>query len=405
MQQRVHDLLLVGATGFVGRLTAAHLARHASPEVSVALAGRSRDKLERVRAELPEAAQEWPLIVLDVTDEGAVADLARGTGVMLSTLGPYAVHGLPLVQACAEQGTHYADLTGEVLFVRDSIAGAHDRAVQTGARIVHSCGFDSVPSDLALLLASQAAAHDDEGRPVNATLHVRRAKGGFSGGTVDSMRQQMIAMQGDRDARRVVADPDALAAVRTAYGRMPSPLGRDRDTGRWHGPFVMAGYNTRLVRRSWSLTQGSEPLVYDEVMDTGRGWRGRAAALALTGGLAGLMAAMSTPPGRVVLDRLLPAPGEGPSEQRRRDGMFEMQTQVTTSTGARYVVTVAAPYDPGYDGTAVMLGQAGLALVASEGSAERGGVLTPATALGEALVERLRRHGFTLDVTRQGGPS
>ncbi len=401
MQQREHDLVLVGATGFVGRLTAAHLARHALPHVRVALAGRSRDKLERVRDELPEAAGEWPLVVLDVTDVEAVGSLARSAIVVVSTVGPYAVHGLPLVRACAEQGTHYADLTGEVLFVRKSIETAHAQAVQTGARIVHSCGFDSVPSDLALLLATQAAADDDEGLPVDATLHVRRARGGFSGGTIDSMRQQMIALRGDRAARQIVADPDALAAGRTTYGRGLPPVGRDRRTGRWYGPFVMAGYNTRLVRRSWSLTHRSAPLVYDEVMDTGRGWRGRAAALALTGGLAGLVAGMSTAPGRMVLDRLLLAPGEGPSEQQRRDGMFELQTQVRTTMGARYVVTVAAPYDPGYDGTAVMLGQAGLALAAGEGASERGGVLTPATALGQALVERLRQHDFTLGVSRR----
>lgn len=403
MQQREHDLVLVGATGFVGRLTAAHLARHAPPEVRVALAGRSRDKLERVRAKLPDPGREWPLVVLDVTDVEAVAALARSTGVVVSTVGPYAVHGLPLVQACAAEGTHYADLTGEVLFVRRSIETAHDEAARTGARIVHSCGFDSVPSDLALLLATEAAAADDEGRPVDATLHVRRTKGGFSGGTVDSMRQQMIALQGDREARRVVADPDALAAGRTTYGRGLPPVGRDRRTGRWYGPFLMAGYNTRLVRRSWSLTHGSEPLVYDEVMDTGRGRRGRLAALALTGGLAGLAAAMSRSPTRALVDRLLPAPGEGPSQERRSAGMFVMQTHVRTTTGARYVVTVAAPYDPGYDGTAVMLGQAGLALVAGDRASERGGVLTPATALGEALVDRLTQHGFTLEVAREGG--
>lgn len=404
MQQRGHDLVLVGATGFVGRLTAAHLAQHAPAGVRVALAGRSRSKLEQVRAELPEVARQWPLVVLDVADEQAVAELAGSTRVVLSTVGPYAVRGLPLVRACAAHGTHYADLTGEVLFVRDCIENAHDEAVQTGARIVHSCGFDSVPSDLALLLATRAAQDDDEGRPVDATLHLRRARGGVSGGTVDSMRQQMIAMRGDRDARRVVADPDALAAVRTAYGRGPAPLGRDRDTGRWHGPFVMAGYNTRLVRRSWSLTQGTAPLVYEEVVDTGRGRRGQAAALALSAGTAGLAVAMATGATRTVVDRFLPAPGEGPSQKRRSGGMFEMQTRVRTTTGARYVVTVAALYDPGYDGTAIMLGQAGLALAAGEGTAERGGVLTPATALGEALVDRLRGHDFTLQVTRPSAP-
>lgn len=399
---REHDLVLVGATGFVGRLTAAHLARTAPPGLRVALAGRSPDRLRRVRSGLPGAARDWPLVTVDVTDEEAARSLAASARVVATTVGPYAVHGLPLVRACAQTGTHYADLTGEVLFVHRSIAQAHEVAQASGARIVHSCGFDSVPSDLAVLLASRAAQNDGAGRLVDVMLHVRRARGGFSGGTIDSLRQQMIAVRRDLRARSIVGDPDALAAGRTAYGRGPTAIGRDARTGRWHGPFVVAGYNTRIVRRSWSLTEGDAPLVYDEVLDTGRGLRGRAAALAVGAGLAGVVAAMSTAPTRRVLDRLLPSPGEGPGQEKRQAGMFELETVATTTTGAGYAVTVAAPYDPGYDGTAVMLGQAALALAAGEGS-DRTGVLTPATALGESLVDRLRTHGFTLDVRRLSG--
>ena len=401
MTQREHDLVLVGATGFVGRLTAEHLARTAPADLRVALAGRSRDKLERLRADLPSTARGWPLLTVDVSSERACHELAAGTRVVATTVGPYAVHGLPLVRACAEAGTHYADLTGEVLFVRRSIEQAHAAAVASGARIVHSCGFDSVPSDLGLMLAHDAARADDAGRLVEATLHVRRLRGGISGGTIDSMRQQMIALREDPSTRRTVADPDALATTRTAYGRGPAPIAKSRRTGRWHGPFVMAGYNSRVVRRSWSLVEGAEPLIYDEVVDTGRGWRGPLQAAAIAGGTAGLAAAMATAPTRRLVDRVLPAPGEGPSEKRRKAGMFEIEIDATTTAGRRYAVTVAAPYDPGYDGTAVMFGQAALALAAGEGS-DRTGVLTPWTALGGALVERLRRFGFRLEVDRVG---
>ncbi|MGB5934769.1 MAG: saccharopine dehydrogenase NADP-binding domain-containing protein, partial [Ornithinimicrobium sp.] len=249
MTDREYDLILVGATGFVGRLTAAYLARSAPTDASIALAGRSRDKLERIRAELPQAAHDWPLLTVDVTDAGAAAEISARTSVIVTTVGPYATYGNELIAACAEQGTHYADLTGEVLFVHDVIEQHQDRAVETGARIVNSCGFDSVPSDLGVMLADQAAAADHEGRLVEASLHVRRAKGGFSGGTIDSMRQQMIAMTADPSTRRVVANPDALAAQRTTYGRGDGPIGKNPSTGRWHGPFVMSGYNTRVVRR------------------------------------------------------------------------------------------------------------------------------------------------------------
>ncbi len=400
MTDREYDLILVGATGFVGRLTAAYLATAASGELRIAMAGRSRDKLESTRAELPPAAHRWPLLTLDVTDAQAAAEISRRTRVIVTTVGPYAKYGQELIAACAEHGTHYADLTGEVLFVREAIEHHHARAGDTGARLVPSCGFDSVPSDLGMLLADHAAAADHEGRLVEATLHVRRAKGGFSGGTVDSMRQQMIAMTADPSTRRVVANPDALAAQRTTYGRGEAPIGKDSSTGRWHGPFVMSGYNTRVVRRSWSLNHGDAPLIYDEVVDTGRGPKGAATAAAVGLGTAGLAAAMAIGPARSVLDRFLPSPGEGPSEEQRAAGMFEIEIDAETTTGARYLVTVAAPYDPGYDGTAVMLGESGLALAAGEGS-ERAGVLTPATALGEALVDRLRARSFTFTVSRR----
>ncbi|MGB3256410.1 MAG: saccharopine dehydrogenase NADP-binding domain-containing protein [Ornithinimicrobium sp.] len=397
---RDFDLVLVGATGFVGRLTAAHLARSAPADLRIALAGRSLDKLQKVQAGLPDAARSWPLLTVDVTDEGQSRELAATTAVVVTTVGPYAAYGKELVRACAQAGTHYADLTGEVLFVQETVAALHDVARASGARIVHSCGFDSIPSDLGVMLAAHAASADDNGRLVDVTLHVRAAKGGFSGGTIDSMRQQMMAMREDPSTRRVVANPDALANERTTYGRGRRPLGKDRATGRWHGPFVMASYNSRIVRRSWSLTQGDAPLLYDEVVDTGRGAKGAAIATAVGLGTGALVAAMATKPTRVVLDRLLPAPGEGPSDATRESGMFAIEVVATTTTGAEYVATVAAPFDPGYDGTAVMLGESALALVAGEGT-DRVGVLTPATALGEALAERLRAHEFTLEVTRR----
>ncbi|HKJ11535.1 MAG TPA: saccharopine dehydrogenase NADP-binding domain-containing protein [Ornithinimicrobium sp.] len=393
------DLVLVGATGFVGRLTAAYLAASAPSGVRIGLAARSGDRLDRLVAQLPDHAASWPRVTVDATDASQVTDLVRRTRAVATTVGPYDRYGHELVAACAAAGTHYADLTGEVLFVRKVIQRHHRRAQDTGAVIVPSCGFDSVPSDLAVLLAADAAREDGEGRLVEATLHVRDARGGMGGGTIDTLRGQVAAMHADPAARRVVGDPDALAEARTAYGRGPRPIGKDTDSGRWHGPFFMSPYNTRVVRRSWSLTEGAAPLVYEEVADTTTGWRGAATAAGIGLGTGALAAVMAFPVTRGLADRVLPSPGEGPSERTRAAGRFAFEVDAVTTTDARYRSRVAARLDPGFDATAVMLGESGLAL--ASGEAVQAGVLTPATALGQTLPDRLRSHGFTVEVTRQ----
>ncbi|MFD0484433.1 saccharopine dehydrogenase family protein [Kineococcus sp. GCM10028916] len=399
------DIVLFGASGFVGRLTAAHLATHAPTGTRIALAGRSRERLAAVARDLGPAAANWPLVVADASDEASLRTLAESTHVVVSTVGPYLRHGLPLVQACARAGTHYADLTGEVLFARRSIDTAHETARASGARIVHSCGFDSVPSDLAVLLAHDWARTHDAGPLASATLEVVSARGGFSGGTVDSLRLQLDTARRDPQARRLVADPYALSPERASepdLGRQPDAFGPHRRgaTGDWVAPFVMASYNTRVVRRSNALLDHAygPRLRYAEVM----AFSGRTAALratAVTGVLAGLTGLLAVQPLRPLLDRLLPSPGTGPSEHTRRTGRFHLRLDARTQSDRRATVTVAAQGDPGYAATAVMLGESALAL-ALDGDRlpARAGVLTPATGIGIPLVDRLRRRGFTLDV-------
>jgi len=397
------DLVLLGATGFVGRLTAAHLARSAPAGTRVALAGRSSGRLQALRDDLGEAAASWELRTTDVTDERALNRLAEQTTVLATTVGPYARWGLPVVRACADRGTHYADLTGETLFVRDSVAAAHGAARASGARVVHSCGFDSVPSDLGVRLVADAAAADGEGTPGVTRLHVVSMRGGFSGGTIDSGRQQQIATAGRPDLRRVVADPEALVGANPSgrVRRGHPTLHRDAGRGVWTGPFVMGGYNRQVVLRTDALRGWAygPDFDYREVVDTRPGPVGLVAAAALAGGTAALMGGLSFAPTRGVLDRVLPSPGEGPSDRVRAGGRFRVEVETTTTTGARYVATVAAPYDPGYDGTAVMLGEAALAL-ALDDLPEAAGVLTPMTGVGPQLAERLRAHRFEVGVRR-----
>jgi short subunit dehydrogenase-like uncharacterized protein len=402
---RTHDLVVFGASGFVGRLLAAHLADHAPPGTRIALAGRSRARCEEVRDSLPGAALDWPVLEADSGVPDSLAALAAQTRVLVTTVGPYARYGLPVVEACARAGTHYADLSGEVLFVREAIDRWDAVARGTGARIVHACGYDSVPSDLTTLLLAERAAADGAGRLRDVRL-VATARGGLSGGTIDSARAQAEAVGRDRSLRRVLADPYALSPDRPAEPatRQPSdvaPPARTAD-GRWTAPFVMAPFNTRVVRRSNALQDWryGRSLRYGEVMGCGRGPQGAAVAAGVTAALAGAFAAMSFPPTRAVLDRLLPAPGSGPSAAVREQGWFRSVVDATTEDGRRYRATAAGQGDPGYAATAVMLGQSALAL-ALDGDRlpDRAGSLTPATALGVVLVERLRAAGHTYEVT------
>ncbi len=399
---REHDVVLYGASGFVGALTAAHLAVHAPEGVRIALGGRSREKLEAARAALPRTAHDWPLVVADSRDAGAVAAMAASTRVLATTVGPYARYGLPVVEACARAGTHYADLTGEVLFVRDAIDRTDAVARETGARIVHSCGYDSIPSDLGVLLLHERAEADGAGQLTEVQL-VATARGGFSGGTIDSMRAQIEAFEADRSLRRVAADPHGLSPDREAEPtpQQPADAGPPSRTadGTWTAPFVMAPFNTRIVRRSNALLGWAygPALRYGEVMGTGRGPVGAATAVGMTGGLVGLFGAMSVKPLRGVLDRVLPAPGTGPDEQARQRGFFRSVLHATTGSGRRYRATVSGQGDPGYSATAVMLGQSALCL-ALDDLPERSGSLTPATAMGRALIDRLRVAGHTYDV-------
>ncbi len=405
MTVREFDLILYGATGYVGALTAAYLAEHAPAGARIGLAGRSKAKLEATRAGLPAAAADWPIVVADTADAPALAEMAASATAVATTVGPYARYGLPVVEACTRAGTHYADLTGEVLFVRDAIDRFDPAARESGARIVHSCGYDSIPSDLAVLLLHRRAAADGSGGLRDVQL-VAQARGGFSGGTIDSLRGQLERLAERPDLRSVVSDPHTLSPDRVAE---PTP-GQPRDAGppsrtadgRWTAPFVMAGHNTRIVRRSNSLLnwEYGRGLRYGEVMGAGRGPLGAATAAGITVGLAGFVAAFGAAPTRKLLDRVLPAPGAGPSAEAREKGWFRSTVDATTETGRRYRAVVAGQGDPGYAATAVMLGESGLAL-ALDGDPlpPAAGCLTPATGIGEVLVERLRAAGHTYEVT------
>jgi short subunit dehydrogenase-like uncharacterized protein len=409
--ERELDVVLAGATGFVGKLTAEYLARHAPETARIALAGRSRERLEDVRAALGERAADWPLIVADSADSEAMAALAPRTRVVATTIGPYRAHGMPLLQACAEAGTHYADLAGEVLFMRDAIDRFHDVAEASGARIVHTCGFDSIPSDLGVQLLHEAAHADGDGdgdgELEDTTFVVAALRGSLSGGTLASLKGQLDEVRANRELRSRVEDPYALSPDREAepeLGRQRDLQGvvHDDELGLWLTPFVMASINTRVVRRSNAL-QGwgyGRRFRYREVMSTGSGRLAPVKAAAIAGGLGALVAGLSFGPARKLLDLALPSPGQGPGARMQRKGFFKIDIHTRTASGRHYTARVSAGGDPGYAATAVMFGESALCL-ALDGDKlpDRAGVLTPATAMGGVLRDRLRAAGHTYELT------
>jgi len=388
------DLVLFGATGFTGRLTAEYLAG-LPLTLRWGLAGRSREKLEAVReslAAISPAAVTLPIFVGDSLDPVAMAQIARRTRVVCSTVGPYARWGGPLVAACVEAGTSYCDLTGETDWVRSMIDAHHTRAVETGARIVPSCGFDSIPSDLGVYMLGEHFRERGR-RLAQARLRVISIRGGASGGTIASALAVAERFK-DPHVRRVLADPYALNPDGERGGPDQNDRlqpRRDSATGHWLAPFIMAAANTRVVRRSNALLgfPWTRDFRYEEVTDTGPGPKGLAGALAISAGMVGFVAAIAVQPTRGLVTRLLPAPGQGPDKQTRESGRFRIAIDGTADDGSTGRVLVSADRDPGYGATAIMLGQSALCL-AEDQLPERAGFLTPSTAMGTRLLTRLR---------------
>lgn len=401
------DLIVFGSTSFVGQILCAYLLeRHGTNGVvKWAMAGRSQSKLDSVKASLGDDASGIATIVADAGDDAALRDLCAQARVVISTVGPYALYGSPLVKVCVETGTDYVDLTGEVQWIYRMIREHEPEARESGARIVHCCGFDSIPSDLGVLF-HQRTALERYGEPARQIrMQVARIKGSASGGTVASLLNVAREMASDRSLRKILANPYSLVIDGKARARQPNirTPQRDPETGAWLGPFVMAAINTRIVHRSNALSDYAYGVdfLYDESMRMGRGLSGGLFATAFTGGLGAFMLGAALPPTRWLMENvMLPKPGEGPSPEAQRKGMFDLRFHGTTAGGQHLTTRVTGDRDPGYGSTAKMLGEAGVCLAQDIGQSDvPGGFWTPATALGDALVARLERHaGLAFEV-------
>lgn len=389
------DVIVWGATGFTGRLVAENLLSRygAGGDLKWAMAGRSEDKLRKVREGLGEGSDSVPLITADSHDDASLAAMVGRTAVVCSTVGPFAKHGSGLVAACAAVGTDYCDITGEVQWVRRMIDAHTEEAAASGARIVHCCGFDSIPSDLGTLYTHRQMEALHGGPCESIGLRVRRMKGAFSGGTVASLLNALDEAKTDKSARRTMGNPYGLnpeGETRGPDGPDQRSVRWDADVNSWTAPFVMAAINTRVVRRS-NAVMGypfGRDFRYDEAVMTGGGPAGWARAASMTGGLVGFVTAASIGPARALLNRLfLPQPGEGPDAEAREKGYFDIV--LVGKRGADTIRTrVRADRDPGYGATSRMLTESAVCLARDE-LPTAGGSWTPTSGMGEALIRRL----------------
>lgn len=387
--QREYDIIIWGATGFTGKLVSEYMARqYGSGNLTWALGGRSKSKLESVLSD-----PSVNVLVADAHDPAAIAELVKKTRVVLTTVGPYARYGSELVEACAAHGTHYCDLTGEVHWMRKMIEAHQAAAQDSGAIIVHTCGFDSIPSDIGVYFMQKhmQATHGVAAQHIK--YRAKEFKGGFSGGTVDSMMAMMEAAESDPSIMEVVADPYALNfSHRGLDGPDSNQHFYDDDCHAWVGPFVMSGINTRVVRRSNELmgqAYGNE-FRYDEGTLMKDGVPGMLSAAAMGLGTSVMNSLTALSPARKLLQRVLPKPGEGPSDDTIQNGFFEIEliAKHPTDSGKDMRGVVRGDRDPGYGSTSKMLAECAVSLAQDDLPVD-GGFWTPASAMGDALLERL----------------
>ncbi|UVO53864.1 trans-acting enoyl reductase family protein [Sphingomonas sp. SUN039] len=377
------DIAVYGATGFTGRLVAEYLIGNARGK-RWAMAGRSADKLAEVR-DLIGAPADTPLIVADASDDASLAAMCARTEVVLTTVGPYQLYGNELVAACAKAGTGYVDLCGEPAWMRHMIDAHAEMAKASGAKIVFSCGFDSIPFDLGVLYLQDIVTAEAGGPAPRIKGRVRKMQGTFSGGTAASMKATMAAAAKDLSVVGLLKNPFALTP---GFEGPSQPMGLipeyDKATGMWAAPFIMAPINTKNVHRTNALLGHSygEDFKYDEMLFTTIGDAGKAMAEGIA-----KMNPMSDSKG--------PKPGEGPSKEERDNGFYEIVFIAEGPDGKTRKAVVKGDRDPGYGSTSKMIAEAAMLLSETEAA---GGFWTPSAIMGRTLIERLVEHaGLTFE--------
>jgi short subunit dehydrogenase-like uncharacterized protein len=405
MTQAQYDIIVFGATSFVGQIITEYLLKQFPGEqLSWAIAGRSEEKLIALKNKLGESAKDLPMMLADANDFEALKNLCQQTKVIMTTVGPYDLYGEPVVKACVETGTDYCDLTGEAHWIKRMLDKYEAAAKTSGARIVHCTGFDSIPSDLGVYHLQREARKAFGIHCHDVRLRIKNMRGSASGGTIATALNIAKLVKSDPQVKQVLVNPYALCPPEHGYitRQQSDKLQFDKTFDSWVGPFFMASINTRIVHRSNALSKDSygSDFKYNEGVMTGKGWQAKVKARGIYWGLAAFFAGASIGPIRAFLSRfVLTKPGDGPDERAQMKGFYDFRFIGVTAQGEQIITKVYGDRDPGYGSTAKIMSQAAVCLAQDVDAKIEGGFWTPATLMGDTLLERLQQHaGLTFDV-------
>ena len=407
------DLIVFGATGFTGKLVVEYLIKYYGLEnkkFTWGIAGRDKKKLEKLKESfigIDPQSVNIRTYVADSFYSKSLDVLTSSCRAIISTVGPYLKYGLPLVESCVKNHTNYCDLTGEVPFIRESIDLFHEKALNNKCRVIHSCGFDSIPSDLGVLLLQKNSLEKFNKVCEKVNLYVRSIKGGVSGGTISSMINIKKYIHSHPDKRNVLKSPYSLNPIDKINNNTRQPVLKsvrwDNSFNKWISPFLMSGVNTRVVQRTNAIAEFSygKNFRYNEVSSFDRGFNGFLKAFTMLMTLFFLQLSLRTNLLIWILKKTtFPKPGEGPSKQKMKKGFFKMKIIGFINKMRKNSVTVTGDSDPGYSATAKMLTESAICILLNENKLpKKYGVLTPASGIGLILIERLKEKGisFTID--------
>ena len=412
MKNIEYDLVIMGATGFTGKLVVEYLIENygvENEEFTWAIAGRDINKLERLRSSfkyIDSNSNKIPRLVVDSHDTNSLDKMTSISRLVISTVGPYLKFGEALVESCVKNCTHYCDLTGEVPFIRRSIDAFDIKAKKNNCRIVHSCGFDSVPSDIGVLLLQMDSLKRFDKPCDEVNLYVRSIRGGLSGGTIDSMISIFKYMGSNPGHRKLLKSPFSLNPRESLKNNTWQPILKsvkwDDDIQRWLCPFIMAGFNSRIVMRTNAITDYRYGIdfKYSEVSSYKKGLSGFLKAVVMFIGLVLIQISLKVRPLLWFLRKFfLPSPGEGPSKEIRDNGFFKLDIIGSMDNIKKIRFTVTGEGDPGYSATAKMITESALSILLNQDRIPKvSGVLTPAAGIGVVLAERLNDKGFNFSI-------
>ena len=407
-----NDLIIFGATGFTGKLVTEYLIKNyglKNQKFNWAIAGRDKKKLEELKQSfigIDPQAVNIETYVADSFNSKSLDALTSSCHVIISTVGPYLKYGLPLVESCVKNHTNYCDLTGEVPFIRESIDLFHEKAMQGKCKIIHSCGFDSIPSDLGVLLLQKDSLEKFNKVCDNVNLYVRSIRGGISGGTISSMINIKKYIHSHSEKKKVLKSPYSLNPIEKIKNNVRQPILKsvrwDNAVNKWTSPFLMSGINTRVVHRTNAIAEFfyGKNFRYNELSSFNKGLKGLLKACTMLIILAFLQFSLGSNLLLWILNKtIFPRPGEGPSKGKMRSGFFKLKIIGSINEMQKNSVTVLSDSDPGYSATAKMLTESAICILLNQNKIpKKYGVLTPASGIGLALIERLKGKGISFKI-------